>query len=199
LYKGKAKVIKNSCLIKFFLGFNIFFIPIFTQSLPARADSNGCGSGWTGRITPNAPAGTSFKFACDRHDECYDTLGSNRQECDNQWHNNMLAACREAYPDGSFLGKSIRKPQRITCNGAADAYYRVVRSEGGKAHQDAQRAASNKQDPKTKMIISSYQKILGRNPNQAEINYWNQRISKTNETYDQILEVHREWKRRGGK
>jgi hypothetical protein len=49
------------------------------------------------------------------------------------------------------------------------------------------------------MIIYSYQEILGRNPKQDEITYWKQRIAKTGETYDQILEVHQEWKRRGGK
>ncbi len=175
-------MIKHSSLIKFFLSFNIFLIPSLVQTLPVQADSNGCGSGWTAALTPNTPAGASFKSACD-----------------NQWHNDMLTACREKFPDGSFLGKSIRKPWRITCNGAADAYYRAVRSEGGKAHQDAQRAAFNKQDPNAKMIISSYQEVLGRSPNQREIDYWKQRIAKTGETYNQILEVHREWKSRGGK
>jgi Group XII secretory phospholipase A2 precursor (PLA2G12)/Protein of unknown function (DUF1036) len=112
--------------------------------ITAQADSNGCGSGRTAAITPNAPAGVSFKTACDRHDVCYDTLGSDRRSCDDQFHNDMLTACREAYPDGSFFGQSIRKPQRITCNGAADLYYQAVLSEGGSAHQEAQRAASNR-------------------------------------------------------
>jgi uncharacterized membrane protein len=147
------------------LNFFNFFVPaptiisiltiFFTQNLPAQAGSNGCGSGWTGNITPNTPAGTSFKGACDRHDKCYDTLGSNRQACDNQFHNDMLTACREAFPDGSFLGRSIRKPARITCNGAADAYYTAVRSEGGKAHQDAQRLASDKARQKKQQEIAA--------------------------------------------
>jgi hypothetical protein len=54
-------------------------------------------------------------------------------------------------------------------------------------------------DPRTKMIISSYQEILERTPNQKEIDYWKQRISQTGETYDQILEVHRAWQNSGGK
>ena len=58
---------------------------------------------------------------------------------------------------------------------------------------------STTEDPKSKMITSSYQEIFGRNPSQAELDYWKQRISETGETYNQILEIHRDWKNRGGK
>ena len=58
---------------------------------------------------------------------------------------------------------------------------------------------SSTEDTTSTMIVSSYQEILGRNPSQAELNYWKNRISTTGETYNQILEIHRAWKRGGGK
>ncbi|MEG4803524.1 phospholipase A2 [Microcoleus sp. ARI1-B5] len=138
------KLFRNLNLSLAISSFVSIIVQLSIQSLPAQAGSSGCGSGRTGSITPNAPAGTSFKSACDRHDNCYDTLGADKGACDNQFHNDMLTACREAFPDGSLLGQTIRKPQRIACNGAADSYYQAVRSEGGKAYQDAQREASKK-------------------------------------------------------
>jgi len=114
---------------------------VYSDNFPVYAthkEVNGCGSGVTGLVTPNTPAGVSFEPACNNHDRCYGIIGKSRDACDNTFHNEMLTVCREKYPDGKFLGKSIRKPQRIACNGAADTYFKAVREKGGSAYKQAQ-------------------------------------------------------------
>lgn len=41
-------------------------------------------------------AGADFREACRRHDACYDTIGSNRRECDRRFLEEMLAECPES-------------------------------------------------------------------------------------------------------
>lgn len=123
---------------------SIAFCPIYFAYLPANSthkEINGCGSGVTNSVTPNKPAGVSFESACNNHDKCYGIIGKSQGACDNQFHNEMLTACREAFPDGRFLGRPIRKPQRIACNGAADIYFSAVKKRGGNAYRNAQEHA----------------------------------------------------------
>lgn len=140
---------KHLRLLRFFVSAStlISITPTIIESLPAQAQSSGCGSGWTWYITPNAPSGVDFGSACSRHDDCYDTLNADRRRCDIQFHNDMLTACREAFPDRTVpgLGIEYRHPLRITCNGAADTYAWAVRERGGKAYQDAQNRARQEQ------------------------------------------------------
>ncbi len=56
---------------------------------------NGCS--WS----PEDPAGcgtTSFHNACDAHDTCYQTCGSNKGSCDNAFLNNLTAVCTGVPP-----------------------------------------------------------------------------------------------------
>lgn len=41
-------------------------------------------------------AGADFREACRRHDACYDTIGSNRRECDRRFLEEMLAECPDS-------------------------------------------------------------------------------------------------------
>jgi hypothetical protein len=79
--------------------------------------------------------------------------------------------------------------------GDCEIYSKIFMRQPGEINS----CPSTTEDPKSKMIVSSYQEVFGRNPSQSELDYWKQRISTTGETYNQILEVHREWKNRGGK
>ena len=79
--------------------------------------------------------------------------------------------------------------------GNCEIYSKIFIQQPGETNS----CPSTTEDPKSKMITSSYQEFFGRNPSQAELDYWKQRISETGETYNQILEVHRDWKNRGGK
>ena len=113
-------------------------VPVFAQTSQA---ANGCGASgsWIAKITPNKPAGANFKDACDKHDICYDTLGASKQQCDNQFYNNMLSACSATYSDSSSV-------KFKACKKVAGVYVAAVKSGKGKsAFKAAQEAASRAQ------------------------------------------------------
>ena len=64
-----------------------------------------CGPGETyggNKRIPQGGHGVDFRPACQRHDDCYDTPGARRKDCDRQFLNDMLALCDEAgNPRGS--------------------------------------------------------------------------------------------------
>jgi hypothetical protein len=115
----------------------VLLIPslLIIESVPTLAshtEVNGCGSGPTGRVTPNAPAGISFEEACNNHDRCYGIIGKSKQDCDKAFHNEMLDRCARKFKT------IIARPLRASCNGAADVYYTAVIERGGPAYRDAQ-------------------------------------------------------------
>ncbi|HEY9704830.1 MAG TPA: phospholipase A2 [Allocoleopsis sp.] len=101
-------------------------------TLATHTEVNGCGSGPTGKVTPNAPAGVSFEEACNNHDRCYGIIGKSQQDCDKAFHKEMLDKCARKFKT------IIAKPLRASCNGAADVYYSAVKKYGGTAYRAAQ-------------------------------------------------------------
>lgn len=70
-------------------------VPNMPAGLPTRSNAD------PGRPTltlaaPAAPAGVDFAPACDAHDTCYFTLGSQRGECDRALLQALLAECRDS-------------------------------------------------------------------------------------------------------
>jgi hypothetical protein len=71
---------------------------------------NGCGrAGWAGMLIPQTIPGTPINAvpACDAHDTCYGSLGSNKENCDEQLGADIRAQC------GTAGGQQII---RDTCN-----------------------------------------------------------------------------------
>jgi Group XII secretory phospholipase A2 precursor (PLA2G12) len=102
------------------------------------AAPDGCGSGSWGRFVPNNPTfGASFKPACDTHDTCYETLGNSKEDCDNQFYNNMVSICSTNYADS---------PKTFwVCKKVAGGYYKVVDRRGGEIYREAQEEARRSQ------------------------------------------------------
>ena len=62
---------------------------------------NGCGSRSlviiSAQIVPDQwPAGVDFNQACNAHDTCYFTPGTQKADCDNKFHDALLAECQRA-------------------------------------------------------------------------------------------------------
>jgi hypothetical protein len=97
----------------------------------------GCGSGSSAYLLEifSPVSSNQFRVACDEHDDCYDTLGKSRQECDNAFHNRMLGIC--ARDHNTLLGK----PLKAQCNKRADLFYAGVKKGGGEAYGKAQASA----------------------------------------------------------
>jgi hypothetical protein len=59
---------------------------------PYHERENKCGgTDWSEHV-PDGWYCVSFEQACRNHDHCYDTLGSNRDECDRRFHEDLIAA-----------------------------------------------------------------------------------------------------------
>ncbi|KAG7668367.1 hypothetical protein Ndes2526B_g00915 [Nannochloris sp. 'desiccata'] len=102
------------------------------------APPNGCGSSSltviSEEIVPDQwPAGVDFNEACDVHDMCYYTPGTQKNECDNEFHEALLAECRESLQctDLPVVGEQCfenpsENPLFGPCQGLADLYFNAV-------------------------------------------------------------------------
>ncbi|MCS6871810.1 MAG: phospholipase A2 [Anaerolineae bacterium] len=100
-------------------------MPITNAVQPAAAQ-NGCGPERFGGLVPDL----WFTPACNRHDICYGTCGSNRAACDSRFYEDMRAICATR----SWW-------TRTSCYAAAWTYYQAVRNFGQGAYNNAQRVA----------------------------------------------------------
>lgn len=111
--------------------------------------SNGCGPAGLGWIAPESPyTGVSFASACDRHDECYGTLGAERASCDGRFRDDMESACIGAATmwrfdaiDQGLIGAAIDgyvQDRQHECFGGASVYFGFVAWHGGGPFQAAQ-------------------------------------------------------------
>jgi hypothetical protein len=113
---------------------------ITSTALAYTPTANGCGPE-NGPKVPNYfsfwnPFGRTDRYpfvnACNRHDICYGTLGSNRAACDQQFLSDLLAICAA---NGSTA------VSRTYCRGLAYTYYGAVAAFGGWAFDAAQAKA----------------------------------------------------------
>jgi hypothetical protein len=75
--------------------------------------------------------------ACDRHDECYQTCGSDRSVCDARMYDDMVRICN-ATADGPHV--------KGTCLHYAKVYYEGLKALGGPAHEKRQSAVCGCED-----------------------------------------------------
>ena len=92
-----------------------------------------CGTGWHKPLVPDNWGDANFSDSCKAHDECYDTCGGSKPDCDHQFERSMEAECRRAYPGGG-----IDYVRRNSCIGVANTYAVAVEHLGGPAYHDAQ-------------------------------------------------------------
>lgn len=99
---------------------------------------NGCGPEWISVPNYYYMVGwfriDRFPFvnACNQHDICYGTLGSNRAACDTQFYNNLRAIC---------AANASTWVNRQTCYGLAWTYYTAVDLFGQSSWEKGQEEA----------------------------------------------------------
>lgn len=100
-----------------------------------------CGpAGWLGRAVPDSFRVFlvyDFSAACRRHDQCYETLGRTKGQCDAEFARTLERACRGSHRPGTA---GLRR-----CRQAAGAYVRAVHRFGGRHYQRAQAEARARQ------------------------------------------------------
>ncbi|QTR48962.1 hypothetical protein [Candidatus Thiothrix anitrata] len=132
-----------------------------------------CGTGATADLVPDELCLVSgfavgrgcahFYKACKIHDKCYDTLGSTKEFCDKEIHQNLKAECGRAY------NTIVARPAKIACEEVAINYYRVLRDSdtAQTAYENAQRNNSNansNEDSISEIMSNLYREVLGREP-----------------------------------
>jgi hypothetical protein len=111
-----------------------------TAQYPYAQAPDGC-SGWQSTKEVRDTWGSvSFTGACNTHDKCYYTRGSNWNTCNERFYSDLRAACERDLRISTPLGKLPPDPVRLTaCYQIATAYY--VGVQGGVAsgvHKEAQ-------------------------------------------------------------
>lgn len=97
---------------------------------------NGCGSGWNTYLVPDMDylslielAWIDFTKACNAHDKCYGTCGSDKELCNDKLARDMKQTCDKL---------TYRPLARYRCHKMADLYKKAVDSYGESPWQDAQ-------------------------------------------------------------
>ncbi|MBL9137029.1 MAG: Ig-like domain-containing protein, partial [Verrucomicrobiales bacterium] len=94
---------------------------------------NGCGPEGADALVPDNPNGNcaSFYNACKAHDIGYSTCNQPKDQTDQEFLNNMRAACQCVLLSGDPVGYA-------KCMALAEAYYLAVSNGGGGAYDAAQ-------------------------------------------------------------
>ena len=122
------------------------------QNPAAPPSTNGCGpapkDAWNkfkNWAIPDSALGPDFTSACDRHDICYGTCGSDKAQCDLNFLSDMRDQCEEyvdsLYSSGFrswFQGSYIERTDRNICDKIARLYYKAVKDKGQGPFDDAQ-------------------------------------------------------------
>ncbi len=69
-----------------------------------------------------------FAAACQAHDDCYDTLFSDRAACDNRFRKDMLSSCDQIHGQPRLTSKAWLKKK--SCIARANTFFGFVRSFG---------------------------------------------------------------------
>jgi len=99
---------------------------------------NGCGSGWSAKIIPNAIYGMGIKDICCIHDDRYEVIEksiAHKQMSDREFLNNLVRkinADTKWWRNNFFIKKLMRT--------RAYEYYKAVDVFGGSAYWDGKNA-----------------------------------------------------------
>lgn len=100
---------------------------------------NGCGPKGNDEWVPDDYGQWSFTEPCNKHDICYGTCGSDKEDCDQQFYNDMATVCLEkTFPLGAA---------HLKCIGLASIYAKAVANFGGGAYEGGQVASCDCCEP----------------------------------------------------
>jgi hypothetical protein len=105
-----------------------------------------CGSGWSEIFVPDSPGGFDFSLPCENHDNCYDTCGMGKDDCDSGFFKDMMDVCSK-YPEVvegwcfspyTHSYTICRDMPRAKCENYAETYFKAVREWGDGPYKKAQ-------------------------------------------------------------
>ena len=100
-----------------------------------------CGDSWTNQLVPETKVeGVDFTPACVRHDECYNSCGAEKNDCDRVFHLEIRRFCREAF----IIVDPKSKAKRHSCLDVVNTYNSAIRRDGDNIFQKAQDTACHR-------------------------------------------------------
>lgn len=90
------------------------------SAFPFGQKPNGCGPKSLETIVRDNWGRANFSAACNDHDRCYWTLGSEWQDCNTSFRTLLRKACQDAY--------NRNHPSRPLCLSVAETYYQAVQA-----------------------------------------------------------------------
>jgi hypothetical protein len=120
-----------------------------SSDYPYYENVNGCGGeGWSKTAVRDTWGRVSFREACNNHDRCYMTPGSDVNQCDNRFGFDLRVSCeRDSYVRDPVFNKKIPDPVTLSaCYPIATTYFGSVRAIGWNWHQAAQAKARRYRD-----------------------------------------------------
>jgi hypothetical protein len=120
-----------------------------SSDYPYYENVNGCGgNGWSETAVRDTWGRVSFREACNNHDRCYMTPGSDVNQCDNKFGFDLRVSCeRDSYVRDPVFNKKIPDPVTLSaCYPIATTYFGSVRAVGWNWHQAAQAKARRYRD-----------------------------------------------------
>ncbi|MEM7011200.1 MAG: hypothetical protein AAF585_06920 [Verrucomicrobiota bacterium] len=113
------------------------FVLLILSSCATRRDFDPkCGSESSllgAHLVPDRILGANFTPACSAHDDCYDTLGKTKEECDAQFKKDLIIAAKQT-------GPLARIPARLS----AGIYHLAVKLGGKNSYALAQEDAAKR-------------------------------------------------------
>ena len=120
-----------------------------SSDYPYYENVNGCGGkGWSETAVRDTWGRVSFREACNNHDRCYMTPGSDVNQCDNKFGFDVRVSCeRDSYVRDPVFNRKIPDPVTLSaCYPIATTYFGSVRAVGWNWHQTAQAKARRYRD-----------------------------------------------------
>lgn len=119
------------------MAMRVLLVALFFVSTTALAGRD-CGAegDWRSNLIPDTWGKAKLYRACQRHDDCYSTLGKTRSSCDQAFKGDMFAECKSAYGWADVVSG---------CRPAAVGYYEAVVAYGAPYYEAAQEEARNSQ------------------------------------------------------
>ena len=105
-----------------------------------------CGSGWSEYVVPDSPGGFDFSSPCENHDNCYETCGRSKNDCDSSFLKDMMSVCSKqpevveelCFSSYTHSYTTCRDMPRARCENFARTYYNAVVRWGGNPYNNAQ-------------------------------------------------------------
>lgn len=155
---------------------------------------------WRGRLNipdefvarrQNGNRAARFSRGCAEHEECYETRGADKSQCDRAFLERLERECDRAYGQSSRTNAALSE-----CDNAAESAYRIVSrsresysayqqaqansryGRNGRSENDRDRDYDRDYDRARERVIRIYREMLSVNPSRRDVNLYAEALDR---------------------